>query len=508
MDTAFQGSNFSTWDWVIVGFYIVATVFIGVLVNRYIKELKHFIVAGRRIRIYLAIATLTGTELGLVTVMYNAQEGFQRGLSALHLAVMEFLAVLVIGVTGFIVYRLRQTGVMTIPEYYGKRYGDGIRWFGGLVLAIAGILNMGLFLQAGAFFIVGVTGLGTGTALTIVMAVMLGAVLLYTSLGGMVSVVVTDYLQFVVLAVGVGIASFYALSAVGWGQMFTTIGALPNATEMVNPLANKDYGITYVIWMAIALTSWAALWMTGTMRALAAKDPQTAKRMYFWTSIGYMARRAFPMLWGIAALAFVVSLPELNDVFFPAGGEGLNKMYGMPIFLGRVVPAGLLGILVAGMLAAFMSTHDSYLLGWSSVLTHDITRVLSRKIKGTDLPDRTALILTRVFVVVIGIFLFVWSFYYRTLVTLWDYMAITGTIYIGGALPAIAGGLYWRRASTVGAGLAIFFGLIACLALVPSLIEYKNIIPLVTVVGGWVVFIGGSLLFPDKQPREVKMEAS
>ena len=112
------------------------------------------------------------------------------------------------------------------------------------------------------------------------------------------------------------------------------------------------------------------------------------------------------------------------------------------------------------------------------------------------------------FVVVIGIFLFMWSFYYKTLVTLWDYMAITGTIYITGALPVVAGGLYWRRASTVGAAVAIFFGLGACFALVPAFAEHKNIISLVTVVTGWVMFVICSLLFPDKRPREVAMEAS
>ena len=143
-------TNFATLDWIIVCVYICIPVLIGVLVRKYISRLSDFIVAGRSLRLFIAIATLTGTELGLVTVMYNSEMGFLHGFSAFHIGIIETLCILAIGLTGFIVYKLRQHKVMTIPEFYEIRFGRVVRIVGGFILAVGGILNMGLFLQAGA----------------------------------------------------------------------------------------------------------------------------------------------------------------------------------------------------------------------------------------------------------------------------------------------------------------------------------------------------------------------
>ena len=80
-------TNFKTIDWIIVLVYICIPVVIGILVRKYIQQISDFIVAGRSLRIFIAIATLTGTELGLVTVMYNAELGFKHGFSAYHTTV-------------------------------------------------------------------------------------------------------------------------------------------------------------------------------------------------------------------------------------------------------------------------------------------------------------------------------------------------------------------------------------------------------------------------------------
>ena len=84
---------------------------------------------------------------------------------------------------------------MTIPEYYEKRFGSrNLRIFGGFILAVAGILNMGLF-KAGAIFVS--TGID-GEAVKWVMTAMIILVLIYTCLGGMISVIITYCVQFVV----------------------------------------------------------------------------------------------------------------------------------------------------------------------------------------------------------------------------------------------------------------------------------------------------------------------
>ena len=133
----------------------------------------------------------------------------------------------------------------------------------------------------------------------------------------------------------------------------------------------------------------------------------------------------------------------------------------MPLFLSQLLPVGVIGLILAGMLAAQMSTDSSYLLCWSSVLVEDVVAPLMNE----RLTDRGRIRLARVLMVVIGIFLLVWSLWYPLSQHLWDYLAVTAAIYFTGAIALLAGGLYWKRASTMGAYLALGSGSLAVLAL-------------------------------------------
>ncbi len=508
--TGFAGdvfaTNFHTIDWIIVSVYICIPVIIGIMVRKYITGLSDFIVAGRSLRIFIAIATLTGTELGLITVMYNAELGFKYGFSAFHVALIESACVLAVGLTGLIVYRLRKLRIMTIPEYYEKRYGRSVRVIGGTILALGGILNMGLFLQAGARFMMGITGYSDPAGLKIFMSVMLLMVLVYTVLGGMVSVVLNDFIQFVVLSVGMLIGSVFVLKEIGWTELFT-VPAGKDAAAWFSPLVEgSGFGIVYVFFMVALSLSAATLWQSSTMRALAAKTPRTAKRLYIWSTVSYLARRIIPMLWGIGAFIFVSRIPAFMTAF--SGPEALNPQFGMPIFMAKVLPTGLLGVIAAGMLAAFMSTHDSYLLSWSSVITQDIIAPTRKK----NLDDRARLLITRICIVAIGIFLLLWGLWFEAPVSLWNYMAVTGTVYLAGAFSVIVAGLYWKRASRTGAMIALFAGLLAILGIgpwtrgdnVPFYLTDK-FIGVMTFLISFLGMIIGSLLFPDRNPpKEVQ----
>lgn len=496
-------TNFSRIDWIIVLIYICIPVGIGVFVKKYVRQLSDFIVAGRSLRLFLAIATLTGTELGLVTVMYNSELGFKHGFSAFHVGIIEAVCILAIGLTGFIVYKLRQHKVMTIPEFYEKKFGRRVRIIGGIILALGGILNMGLFLQAGARFMMGITGYSNPAGLKLFMSAMLIMVLIYTVLGGMVSVVLNDFVQFFVLSIGMLIGSYFVITKIGWTHLFETPVSV-NQASWFNPVAEgSGFGVIYVFFMVALTFSAGALWQSGTLRALSAKTPKIAKQLYAWGSISYLARRIIPMLWGICAFIFVSQTPRLLDAF--QGPNALNTQFGMPIFIAKVLPSGLLGIIAAGMFAAFMSTHDSYLLSWSSVITQDIIA----PIKKEKLSDKSRLLITRITIVGIGVFLLTWGLWFEAPVSLWNYMAVTGTIYLAGAFTVVTAGLYWKKASSAGATIALYAGLIAILGIgpwtrgehVPFYLSDK-FIGLMTFVLALVGMVVGSLLFPDKMKTE------
>jgi SSS family solute:Na+ symporter len=210
-------TNFTALDWGIVAVYLLVMLLIGTILRKYIINMTDFVVAGRSMKAYLGIATMIASEMGLVTVMYAAQMGYNGGFSAFHVGVIALIMTLMVGLTGFIVVPLRRTGAVTIPEYYQMRWGSrGLRIFGGVVLAFAGILNMGLFIKAGALFVGGVTGLTDEVQWKTIMTIMLAIVLTYTVFGGMVSVVITDYIQFVLLSVGILMMCLIPLFTLGF----------------------------------------------------------------------------------------------------------------------------------------------------------------------------------------------------------------------------------------------------------------------------------------------------
>jgi solute:Na+ symporter, SSS family len=496
-------TNFGALDWVIVAVYLSISVVIGLLVRKYVRSMADFVSAGRGLGTCLGIATLTGTEMGLVTLMYSAQKGFTGGFAAFHIAVAAGVVAFFVGLTGLIIYRLRELKVLTIPEFYQRRFGRRTRILGGVVLAFGGILNMGLFLKVGSMFIVGVTGLSeTGWALPAVMTVLLVLVLVYTVLGGMISVVITDYIQFVVLSAGVVVVTLLSANAVGWGDIFRTV-QVEMGEKGFNPLAAEGaFGVEYVIWMFFMGLVGCALWPTSVARALAADSPQTVKKQFMWCSVSYLMRFMAPYFWGICAFGYIVTQsPELHAQFFPAegGAEAMDNLYALPIFLGRIVPTGLLGVICAAMIAAFMSTHDSYLLVWSSVITQDVVAPLMKGKLST--PGRIRL--TRILIVAIGVYILYWGLVYKGGDDIWDYMAVTGAIYFTGAFALLVGGLYWKRASSTGAVLALVAGCSALLGLKPVQeilgVEIPSarmgLISIGLTVGAMVI---GSLLFPDK----------
>ncbi|MED5399348.1 MAG: sodium:solute symporter family protein, partial [Planctomycetota bacterium] len=403
-------TEFATIDWIIVVVYLTGSILIGLWANRYVGGLSDYLVAGRTLRIRLALATMTGTELGLVTVMYVSELGYTKQFASLYLAVIEVLGLAVIGATGLVVYRLRQEAVLTVPEYYQRRYSQTVRVVGAVMMVLAGVLNMGVFLKAGSLFLVGVTGLDDPMALKLIMTGLLLLVLFYTVLGGMVSVVITDLIQFLVLGVGALVVSFFVLDELGGiGGLWDLSG-----TTYVNPLLGDNPVTSQEAdgvgpWMLMAqwltLSIAVMLWPATVSRTLAVKTPTVARKLYLFSSIPFLARRTLPALWGIGAFAYFAAHADLGSEFQQAiDSKNISTLSAMPLYLAKIIPSGLLGIVTAAMLAAFMSTHDSYLLCWSGVVAQDIVAPLCG-----GLSDRGRVMVTRVSIVVIGAFLLFWG---------------------------------------------------------------------------------------------------
>ncbi len=516
--SVFSGGHFSLIDWLIVIGYVSISIFIGLFARRFISGVADYVVAGRHLGTALSVATMTGTEMGLITVMYSAQKGFTGGFASFHIAVIACIVTFLVGLTGFIVVPLRRTKAMTIPEYYEMRFGRPARILGGILLAFGGILNMGLFLKVGSQFIIGVTGIDpSGGLLVVVMTTLIALVLFYTILGGMVSVVLADYVQFTVLSMGLLLVVFLILNTYGWSEMVEIVKQHKGPSGFDPTIKGSGFGPAYMSWQGVLALVSCAIWPTAVTRALAGRNTKVVKRQYMFSSISFLIRFLIPYFLGVSAFVFVMTTGGIfQEAFFPTGNaEALDNLYAMPIFLSHVLPTGFLGLVTAAMIAAFMSTHDSYLLCWSSVIVLDIVNPLRQ---GKPLTDKGKVFLTRLIIVLIGIYILLWGLWYEGSDDIWEYMGITGAIYSTGAISVLSFGLYWKRASSTGAILALLAGFSAIFGLskIRELLHYEAIEHIIgfelnaPVMGLFALtlsilaMIVGSLIWPDSPKQTGK----
>jgi SSS family solute:Na+ symporter len=479
-------------DGSIVGLYLLVTMIAGLWVRKYVGKVEHFLVAGREMDVYLGIASLAATEFGIVTCMYTAQNGYEKGFAGATPGILNAVAMAAVGLTGFVIKPLRDSGVMTIPELLQQRFGPRVRWAAGVVIVLGGLLNMGVFLRTGGQFLVLVAGLDVGY-LEIMMTVLLVGVAVYTILGGMLSVLVTDFLQFVVMSAGLILVTILILMNVGWERLVTTVETHYGAGGF-NPFVNPTMGWQYVLFNLMLNTAAVLTWQTMIARVLAAKDTNTGRKVYTRTSFFFVCRFLIPGLWGIAALATL--------------GPVANTLEAMPRFLSTAVPAGLMGILVAAMLAADMSTDSSYMLTWCSVIYNDILAPFRKK----PWSERKGLFWNRTIIALIGIFLLLYGLWYPLKGDLWTYLGVTGTIYLASISVLLIACCYWKRANSWGAVASIIVSAVIPVSYlvmeqVPSTADLaKSIGPYYSGIATYLLsgaaMVIGSLLKPQASSRK------
>ena len=463
-------SQFSWWiDGSIVGLYLVVTLIAGVMVRKYVGKVEHFLVAGREVNVYLGIASLAATEFGVVTCMYAAQLGYNHGFAGAMPGILQAAAMFLIGVTGFCVKPLRDACVMTIPELFEKRYGPRIRWAAGVVIVLGGLLNMGVFLRITGEFLVLVCGINM-QYLEWMMTTILVIAAVYTILGGMLSVLVTDFLQFVVMSIGLIVVTVLILVNVGWDSLTACVSHTYQAGGF-NPLANPKLGWPWLLFNGFVNVAATLTWQTTISRLLAAKDAKTGRQIYTRTSFFFVCRFLIPAIWGIAALA--VLTPEAMKILTP-DLQPKASLYAMPIFLSTFVPIGMMGLLVAAMLAADMSTTSSYMITWGSVIYNDVLAPFRK----TKWSDKRGILWNRMIVALIGIFLLVFGLWYPLKGDVWDYLAVTGTIYLASVATMLIACCYWKGANSWGAAGAIIVG-----AAIP--LSYL-VLQLIPTTGAWI----------------------
>jgi len=442
--------NLSVFDLGIVVFYIALVFLSGILMKKYVSGIGDYLVADRTMGFNLGLVSMMCTEIGMITYV--------------------------------IIKPLLEMKIMTIPEFFSKRFSKGVRFYVGILMAIGGILNFGVFPGVEAKFINTVSGIPEEHVL-ITMVVLLTLVLIYTLMGGMVSVILTNYIQYILLSFGMVFITVYGIYVVGWDNIVSTVSTT-YGEKGINPLFPSlfkgEFGLGFFVWQLLMWTAILVAWQAVAMRLFSSKDSKTGMKIYKWSGLMFLFRGVLPVFWGIMALAYLT--------------EPVDGLDALPMFIKAIVPSGILGLIISGLLAASMSTYASYLLSWSSVVSQDIVGIVIRSITKKELSSKKQLMISRITVAVVMIFIIWWSLFHKLEGYLYFYLQMTGMLFLPGALVSIGFGVYWKKARNLGAYLAFTFGAIPPLLYLFLSEEVKNEWASVFGWGGFLLALIGMLV--------------
>ncbi|MFH1615475.1 MAG: sodium:solute symporter family protein [Planctomycetota bacterium] len=458
-------------DWTIVAVFLVGINIIGIACRKYMKSVSDWLVAGRGVGRYLGVVADTGQGVGAISIIAILQLTYAAGPAYFWIYIQTLGLGLIIAITGWGIYRLRETKVMTLNELLERRYSRRFRIFCGFLCFVSGVINMGIFPIIEGRFVVyfcqlprhfDLFGISIQT-IPAITGLLVFVSVLFCFVGGQISIVVTDFIQTSIIMLMFVAVGFAVYSLVTWDHVEQALHAQENMADMVNPIRTTA-GNKFNIWF-FGMTGFAAFynilsWSPSMVRGQSARDPREAKIMILVSYLRLGLGVALYCFVPIACFAFM-RLP----IFADKAAAIQNTLNGIsnvkvqdqmivPIFLTRVLPVGMVGLFLVGMLAASISTLDSYFLSWTGVFIQDVVMPFRKK----PLTQMQHMWLLKAAVIGIAVFVYLFGIFYKETDYIVMFMYVTGAIYTGGAGTVILGALYWRRGTTAGAWAAMITG--------------------------------------------------
>lgn len=461
-------------DIILMLIYFLVIIGVGVIGTKKIKSSEGYAVAERNLGFFMYLSCLAAVILGGASTIGTAKLGFLYGISGAWLVIMIGLGTLLL--TLFLSKKLFGLNVVTISEMLFKRYNSQTRIMSALVgsiytamLVITQVIGMGSIMNV---------FLGWGMVPSILLGG--GIVLLYTLLGGMWSITMTDVVQFCIMTIGI----FFIMlpqslsSAGGWSSLIDQVPpSYMNGTN-IGWSTIFQYFLLYTLGLLVGQDLW--------QRTFTGKNLRTVKAGGIGASI-YSIFYALAIS-VIGMCAFVV---------FPNLDNPQNAFAHMVL---NVLPTGLMGIVLASVLSALMSTASGTLLASSTLLVNDIIKPALK----SELSDKTNLLLSRLLTLIIGIFVIICSIWVQDVLVALDiaYAILSGAIFF-----PIVLGFFWKKAS----GKAAFISMLISTATIIVGLIVKGTTATEPILYGlltsFISLVVFSYALPDKKPSLLINEA-
>lgn len=423
--------------------YLLLMLAVGWWSHRQIRSPADFIVAGRRLPLFLTTGTLFATWFCGGTLMGTAAQSYLFGNQGVIFD--PWGSTLSLLLTGLIFGRLmRRGGYLTVIDYFTLRFGKTmgllaalvqvaaeIGWIGGQLVAFGVILQ--LFAGIPIFW-----GIALSCAVLII----------YTSIGGMWSVTLTDFLQMGLIIAGVAALLFTVVPQVGgWGVLFASAGnraGLP-AGALIPTREHGYLGYFGLPGWCYYLGAWLSTGLGDipsqdlAQRLLAAKDERTASRSAFITAVLYLVVGMIPVLLGTLMYG-------LNPDLSTAETEMI-----LPYLAIRYLPPALTALFAVALVATLMSSADSALLAAASIIGCNILPSFK-----PGAGDILTLKVIRLSIPIIAIGSLAIACFAQTIYML---AVITWSLILVGLFAPYAAGYFWKRCNESGAVAALLGGL-------------------------------------------------
>ena len=449
MESTYQYAN---WVLIGLGIYMVLMLFIGWYASKKISTTSDYVVAGRRLGIFFCTGTLFATWFGSGTCMGGAGNAYIFGNQGVIFD--PWGAAVCLLLTGFFFARLMRRGrYITLVDLFELRYGRTMGMFSTASLSIAEMGWVGAQLVAFGTIINYFSGIPLGVGITISTAILV----VYTYLGGMWAVTLTDVFQMIILMVGMTAMLAVAIPlAGGWEAVFSNdpnnmmginqwsfVPTPESAANVEMENAGYMYYTGYVGWFY-----WLAAWLAigfGSIpaqdlmqRVLSAKDEKTASYSSYLAGLLYVTVGMMPVVIGMIYFQVNPDLSiddALNKILLLMAVEHLHPIFAV--------------LFVSALVAALMSSSDSAILGAASILGYN-----GYKYFKSDADEYKTLKMTKIMVPVVTIVSLMLALYFQAIYNL---MVIAWSLLLVSLFVPYASAYFWKKANNYGA-IAAFWG--------------------------------------------------
>ena len=495
--------NLTLIDWA-----IVLVVFSGMVISvnttkGLMKSVTDFLSAGRAAGRYLLSISGGIAGLGAISTVMFLEMGYVAGFSLSWWGLSQGIIILFLTMSGWVIYRFRSTRCLTLSQFFEKRYSRKFRIFTGIVAFVAGIINFGIFPAVGAQFFIQFCGFPDYAfglpVYPLVMIVLLSIALYFVYFGGQIAVIIADFFQGIFAMFVLFIVVIYLFFTVSWEQVSEALENTPiqlaqeeieklNVDESfliledldqknrineieekyanssrINPFKTshvEDFNLWYFMIGIIGIMYGSLSWQGQQGYNSSATSAHEAKMGSVLGGFRGFSQGLFFLLVPVLIYVFM-NHPDYQSIadsvtqtLSKLETDTLRSQMRGPVVLSEILPVGLLGAFAALMLCAFVSTHDTYLHSWATILVQDVIMPFRKK----PFDKETHLKVLRLSIFGVAVFIFLFSLLFQQNQKIALFFAITAAIFAGGSGAVIIGGLYWKKGTTPAAWTAMIVG--------------------------------------------------